>query len=203
MTTETNHKDIWAEMMAEPRQHRLVPFPKNNPKTNEPYCEVAVVVLTAEESALVTREAEVKTRVALKEAPPQPGEFSKGYIDLFERYCSEGILYHAVRKSDDLSTKFFPRKEDIFRLLSVDQCGVLLNHYYTVVLELGPIIAELSADEAEAWIKRIIEGGTQNRFLVNSLSVVAWTDLIKSLVSQLEDLQMDRSLPGTPQENTT
>lgn len=203
MSNEDKYKDIWAEIMAEPRPHRLVPFPRNKPGTDQPYCEIAMVVLTAEESASITATAERKTRNMLKDVVPGKSEISKGYDELYRQFCAEGIIFRSCKNPENLSRAFFPSVDVILSALSVDEIAILLNHYYSVQIEMGPVIADLDENETKMWMQRMVEGGTQARFLLNSFSLEALKELISSMASQLKILQTDKSLPGVQQEGTT
>lgn len=197
---QENTNNIWAEMMKAPKPYRVVPFPKKNPKTDQPWCDVAIVMMTAEESALVTLEAEKKTQRLLKEGGSVG---SDGYKDLLQRFMAEGIVYTCVRLADDPNKHFFPRKEDIFKVLTVDEVGTLLNLYYSVQLDLGPIIGELTESEMEGWLRKLTDGGTQARFFLSSFSAAALIDLLMFSVNRQGALLTDSSSPTLPQGSSS
>lgn len=195
MTEENN---LWAAITALPRPNRLVPFPRNNPQTDKPYCDVRMVVLTATETALVTAEAEKKTRQALKDHMPGKDEASRGYEELYRDFTIEGVLFRSCRHPEDVVKHFFPNQESIFKVLTTDEAGILFNHYATVATELGPIVGEMTEDEYQAWVERLQESGTQARFFLNSFTPDALRGLAMYLVNQSKNLQMGSSSPGTP-----
>jgi hypothetical protein len=189
--------------MAAPRPHVIVPFPRIDPETGEPLAYMAMVVLTAEESTLVTADAEKKTRRILKDAIPGQGEAQTGYKELFNTFVGEGLLFATCKNKDDLKKSFFPNKETILKVLNTDELAILLNHYYTVQMELGPVISHLTDDEMTHWERRLLESGTQPAFLLNSLSLDLLKNLILHLVNQLQTLQISNSSSGEQQESGT
>ena len=185
--------DIWARIMATPRPHVVVPFPRINPETGEAVAEMAMVVLTSEESAIVTADAEKKVRRILKDNIPGQGEARRGYDELFNTFVAEGLIYAACRNKDDLKRNFFPKKEVILQILNVDELAILLNHYYTVQIELGPVISTLNDEEMSMWENRLLEAGTKPAFLLNSCSLEVLKMLVVFLVNRLKSLQTSNS----------
>ena len=193
--------DIWARILATPRPHMIVPFPRINPDNGQPVAEMAMVVLTSEESAIITADAEKKVRKILKDNIPGQGEARRGYEELFNTFVAEGLIYTTCRNKDNLKQNFFPRKEAILQVLNVDELAILLNHYYTVQLELGPVISSLTDDELNIWERRLLEAGTKPSFLLNSCSLDVLKALVMYLVNQLKTLQTSKSLDILPPEN--
>jgi hypothetical protein len=195
--------DIWARILATPRPHLVVPFPRIDPDTGEAVAEMAMVVLTSEESAIVTADAEKKVRRILKDNIPGQGEARRGYEELFNTFVAEGLIYTACRNKDDLKKNFFPKREAILQVLNVDELAILLNHYYTVQLELGPVISTLTDEQMSLWESRLMEAGTQPAFLLNSCSLEVLKGLVMYMASRLRNLQTLKSLDTSPLENTT
>jgi len=193
--------DIWARIMATVRPHVVVPFPRINPDTGEPVAEMAMVVLTSEESAIVTADAEKKVRRILKDNIPGQGEAHRGYDELFNTFIAEGLIYTACRNKEDLKRNFFPKKEAILQILNVDELAILLNHYYTVQIELGPVISMLNDEEMEMWTNRLLEAGTKPAFLLNSCSLEVLKMLAVFLANQLKISRTSNSLPISQPEN--
>jgi len=87
------------------------------------------------------------------------------------------------------------------KVLTTDEMAILQNHYHTVVLELGPVIADLTEEDQEYWIKRLQEAGRSNSsFLINSFSSEALKTLLMYTISELEKLQTSKSSSGAQQE---
>jgi len=192
MSNDSNsHDDIWAMIVGSEKPHMLVPFPRND-KDGEPLCELAMVVITAEESAIITAEAEKKVRKILKDNVAQNTEARRGYDDLYNSCVAEGLLFTCCKSKDNLKKSFFPSKDSILKVLNVDEMSILLNHYYTVQMELGPVIANLSEDEMLAWQERIIESGKENSIILNCCSAEVLKTLIIFLADQLKNLQISK-----------
>ena len=193
--------DIWARIISTARPHMVVPFPRINSETGEAIAEMAMVVLTSEESAIVTADAEKKVRRILKDNIPGQGEARRGYDELFNTFVAEGLLYTACKNKEDLKRPFFPRKEAILQLLNVDELAIMLNHYYTVQMELGPVIASLGDDEMAAWENRLLEAGTKPAFLLNSCSLEVLKMLVLYLANRLKNSQTSNYLPISQPES--
>jgi hypothetical protein len=183
--------NYFAELSKQPRPYDIVPFPR---KVNGQEFHVALAMLTAFENAQVKADAEVKVQQYLKE---HAHKNTKGYDELFNDFCAMGILWNSVRMENDVNTKFFPTKDSILEVLSVDEIALLLNHYYSLQLHKGPIIAEFSEEDLKTWMERIIRDGNNTNFLLNSLSVEALKQLINGLVSQLKTIPMEKSSAGS------
>jgi len=201
--TEEIKQDLWARILATPRPHLVVPFPRIDPETGEAVAKMAMVVLTSEESAIVTADAEKKVRRILKDNIPGQGEARRGYEELFNTFVAEGLIYAACRNTEDLSKKFFPKREAILQVLNVDELAILLNHYYTVQLELGPVISTLTDDEMSLWESRLLESGTQPAFLLNSCSLEVLKGLVMYMADRLRSLQTLNSSDISLPENTS
>ncbi len=194
---------LFTEITALPRPHRLVPFPRVNPKTGENF-EIAMWLLTEQESLLVASEAEKITRKLLKDNLPGKDEQAKGYNDVFNNASAVELLYRACRDPNDITRPLFPNKQAIGDALTVDEIAVLLNHYFTMQVELGPIIGGMTDDEVQAWIKKLAEGGSSSQYFLNSLSWEALKGLLTAMAIQLFSSQTDKSSPTLPpEENTT
>lgn len=192
--------EAWLEVTKTPRANRVCDFPRNDPVTGEPICQIAMWVLTEEEQNACQAAAELFTRKLLKEIP-KGDEARRGYDDLYNNAAAIEILYRACRRPDDLSKPFFPSPAEMRRHLTIDEVGVLFNQYMTVQVETGPIISLLSEDEVQTWVKRLGEGGS--RFPLDFLSSEALKTLAWHLALQLFNLQMDTTSPGSQPESTS
>lgn len=184
--------NIWAKMMELPRPSELVPLPRIDPNTQEPYCEIRMVILTAEEVSRVTAEAEKKTRKKLQDALPGKDQFSQGYQELYRDFTIEGVLYHSCRLPNDVNKYFFPTQDSIFKVLTADEAGVLFNHYATIQAEFGPVIAGMTEDEMDMWIEKLQKDG-KNSFFLNSFTSEQLKTFIMYMVNRLPNSPMDKS----------
>ena len=204
MPPNMNSADLFAQIIAVPRPHRLVPFPRNNPDTSEPICEVAMVILSQQEAMVVASEAEKVARKLLKNDMPNKEELAKGYNDVYNNASAVEVLYRSCKDPNDLNRSFFPSKQAIGDVLSSDEIAILLNHYFTMNVELGPIVGVLTEDEMQAWIKKLAEGGGSSQYFLNSFSWEALKGLVTAMAIQLFSSPTAKSLPGLPpEENTT
>lgn len=194
--------DLWTEIAASARAHRLVPFPRKR-ADGTPFGDIAMQVLTQEESKAVTTSTEAFVRKMLKsnEALAQNGEPSIGYATLFENRASEEILFRAARRAGDVNRSFFPAIEEIGRRLTTDEIGVLMFEYRRVQTEIGPIVARLSQEELDAWIERLATGGSA--FPLDFLSLGAQSDLLMYMAKRLWISRTDSSSAGGPPAEST
>ena len=201
--SELPPNQLWAEIMAVPRPHRLVDFPRQNPVTKAPFGQVAILVLTQEEQMAASASAERFTRQLLKESPKQD-DAKRGYDDIYSNAAATEILFRACKRKEDLVSPFFPSAESIRRVMSLDEVSILMNHYFTAQVEMGPIVSQISTEEIEAWIKRLGEGGSS--FPLDFLSLDALKSLALSLACLLHKSSMSKSSPGSqldePQPST-
>lgn len=195
-------KELWDQIMAMPRPHRLVPFPRKG-EDGKPLGQVAMIILTQEESGRAIAAAEAWTRRVLKEEKqlPQAGEPRTGYEELLENRKALEILFRCCKQPEDLSKGFFPAVEVIGQKLTVDEVAILILNYIRVKSELGPVDSEMGPEEREAWIEKLAKGGSLYPF--DSLSLGAQSQLITYMASQLYSSRMASSSPGLPREGLT
>ncbi|MDI3282113.1 hypothetical protein QHF83_02285 [Polyangium sp. 15x6] len=193
--------DLWEQITALPRPHRVVPFPRFN-EDGESLGDIAMVVLTQEEVTAANISAEKYVRKTFKDNVgeiPMVNEKSEGYANLFSSRASTEILFRACRKVDDVEKAFFPSREAIGQRLTTDEVAVLMNHYMRVQSELGPIVSNMSQEEMDAWVEMLAEGG--NAYPLDLLSSVQLTTLLVYMASQLHASRKANSSPGTQPEN--
>lgn len=199
--SEMNYNNIFAEVTKAPRPHQLAPFPRVNPSTGKEF-EIAIVVITAEESALLTAEAERKTRKMLKGDVPAESEARRGYDELFNVMLAEGLLFEAIRQPDDVNKRFFPNKASILQVLSMDEIAVLLNEYYQVQSYMGPVISELTPEAMEEMITLLKKKDADHSLILNFFSSDCMKELIAHMVKQLPSLPTSKSSSGLHQDDT-
>jgi hypothetical protein len=193
--SDLSARDLWAQITAIPRPHRIVDFPRNGPD-GKPIAQFAMMVLTQDESMLATASTERWVKKLLKDNGCLPGkdEVSGGYHVLFENRASLEILFRSAKRIDDLSKPFFPTVDTIGARLTTDEIGVLMTSYLHVQSQLGPILSEMGQDEVDAWIERLAKGGSSNP--LPFLSLGALSHLVTSMASRLWSSQMASGSPG-------
>ena len=185
--------ELWIAITQMPRPFRVVDFPRHN-EQGEPVARIHVVVLTQEEQITAAAETERFTKRAIKDLPKQD-DARRGYNDVYDNQAAVEILFRACKQLEEPSRGFFPSASDIAKHLTPDEIGVLFRSYLMVQDEIGPIGSRLSAEEVEAWIKRLIDAGS--KVPLASLSWGAVSDLAFSLAARSESSATDITSPGS------
>jgi hypothetical protein len=186
---------LWLALTKMPRPHKLVDIPRNFPGTTTPIGQVAMWPLSQEEQMAVNAEADRFTKKLLQD-PQKRDEANLGYQHTFSLEAAVQILSRACRDVTDLNRPAFPSPKQMRQHLTADEIGVMYQQYMTVQLELGPIVAFMSDDEMEGWIRRIAAGGSAFPFA--SLSWEAQQRLVLSMASRLASYLTDTSSAGLP-----
>lgn len=191
--------ELWTQIIAMPRPHRTVDFPRVN-ATGEPVAQMAVQVLTQEEQITTAIEAERFTRKHIKDMP-KSDEPRRGYDDTYNNQAACELLFRACRRIDDLALPFFPSPSAIRQNLTPDEVGTLFRSYLMVQTEIGPIIGHMSEDEITAYIKRLQEGGSV--FPLALLSPDSLIALVLSMAKRLLPSATASISPGSPLDSST
>ncbi|MRG98209.1 hypothetical protein [Polyangium spumosum] len=191
---------LWAEITQSPRPHRLVDFPR---LIDGETIQVAMWVMTQEESFLANLESEKYVRKMLKEhlkEVPKSDEMAEGYNRIFELRASIEILWRVCRDPADVSKSFFRSKEEIGKYLTPDEIGVLMKEYNVVRTDLGPIVTTMSDAEVEAWIERL--ASAESAFPLAFMSWEGVTQLVTSMARRLVPSPTGSDSPsGQPDES--
>ncbi len=191
--------DLWHQMTTMPRPHHLVDIPRVG-ADGKAIGQLAMVVLTNQETQAATAAAEKFTRKALREADAMPGkgEPTEGYETMFANRASIEVLVRSCRRLDNLNLPFFPGADAVAAKMTLDEIDVLFAAYKAVRYELGPIAKSMTETEYNAWIDVLGKGAS-------SVPLAPMTSDLRSLllVRMARDLltsRMDRSslgeLPG-------
>lgn len=212
----TDPVDVWAQITTLPRAHRVVPFPRND-ADGLPIGNVAIAVLDGDEVMLANINAEKHAREQYKKIVgelPKNDEVNEAYSKAFNGRATREILFRACKKAHecepdtrgvclvnhDKLAAFFPTLEAIGKL-STDEQGVMMRHYMQTQAEVGPIVANMSQVEMDAWVEMLGKGGSTAPLALLSLDQAS--ALLMYTASRLCALQTDTSSPGTPHESTT
>lgn len=190
--------DLWAAITAMPRPHRLVDFPRKG-QDGVPMGQVAIVVLTQTEQIQAAAATEDFARKVIKDMPKE-GDARRGYDDVYSNHMAVELLFRCCKKPDDPKANFFPTTHAIQDHMTPDEVGVLVRAYMEVQAEIGPIMANMSDEEVDAWVKRLREAGS--RVPLASLSLAALIDLAFILACRNGSSPMDTPSPGSPPEST-
>ena len=208
--------DLWAQITTLPRAHRVVPFPRSG-KDGLPIGNVALCVLDGDEVSLANINAEKHVREQYKKLVgeiPKADEVNDSFRTVFNGRATREILFRSCKKADqcmpdergvcmtghDKLSAFFPTMEAIGKL-TTDEQAVLMRHYMHTQAEVGPIVANMSQGEMDAWIEMLGKGGSRDP--LGLLSSDQASELLMYMASRLCSSPMDNSSAGTPQENTT
>ena len=100
----------------------------------------------------------------------------------------------------DKKLSLVPDAKSLSEALTSDEVGVCFQAYQALRAEAGPIISALSADECEAYLKVLVEGGS--RHPLSRLSSAAITDLLMHSVSTMKSFATITGSPGSPVEES-
>lgn len=192
--------ELWLALTEMPRPHRVVDFPRADPKTGEPVGQIAIRVLTQEEQMTCSMAADREAKRIMKERPARE-ELSKGYDDLYNNAAATEILFRACRRPGKLDLPVFPPPSEMRRVLSSDEIGVLMRAYFQVQAELGPIQAGLTDEECEAWISRL--EAAADVYPLGLLSLADLDRLLMYSVRQLSSSRTGRSSAGSQPNDTS
>jgi len=128
---------LWAEITACPRPNRIIDFPRKRPGTDEPFCQVAMLVLTPAEQVKAAANAEKYVKAAI--GTPKTGETSKGYDQVYDNAAGVETLYQCIRVAGDVDKHFFPSADALREVLTSDELAVLIQAYADMCIEIGPI----------------------------------------------------------------
>lgn len=187
----------WLALMAMPRPSRVVDFPRLD-EHGKPICQIGIWVLTQEEQMAAAAQAEAFTRKLIKDAPKD--QHNDGYSNVYNNAASVEVLFRACRRHDNMKLPFFPASSGV-RKLSIDEVAVLMDLYFRVQYETGPIFARMDEQEVDAWIKRLAEGGSA--FPLSSLSSDGVKNLALSLACRLHTSSTDTCSAGSPPDAAT
>ena len=190
--------DYWAKLIALPRPSKVVDFPRKNEDGSA--VELAIWVLSQDEQMACSSAADALAKKLLKDAVKND-ERSRGYDDIYQNAAAVEILFRVCRQKEDLAKPFFPAPDAIRKHLTTDEIALLFTHYLSVQVELGPIVADMTSDEVDAIVKRLVESGS--RFPLDGLSPEALKTLVLSMASRLSTFLTGISLLGTPPEVIT
>jgi alkylation response protein AidB-like acyl-CoA dehydrogenase len=190
--TDVSAADLWTQITASPRAHRIVPFPRT---AGGACVEVAMVVLEQQDAMAAKASSARWVQKMLREKGAAGDAFPEDRQALAEMRDAQELLFRACRRAGDLGRPFFPTLEAIGKL-TTDEVSVLVMHYQRVQVELGPIVAEMSTEEIDAWIERLAKGGSL--FPFDGLSSGAQSLLIMSMAARLWSFMTASSSPGQP-----
>lgn len=189
--------ELWLALTALPRPHREVDLPRYLPGSNEPVGKVAIWPLTQEEQMACNAEADRFTKELLKD-PQLKDQANLGYHHTYANETAVQVLSRACRDPKKLERPAFPSPKLLRAKLTADEIGVLFASYLTVQSEVGPIIAHMTAEEMDQWVRRIADGGAL--FPLDRLSSEMRDRLVLHMASRLTSYWTATTSAGSPPE---
>lgn len=186
---------LWTKLASRERPTKLVDFPWYDDK-GDAIGQVRIQILTQNEKMASTMAAEEAARKYIKEG--KRGDL--GYERLFSDAYIVETLYRACRSAENSKYPAFRSTDDMRAKMTTEECGALFDHYLTVQLELGPMATSMSQAEMEAWIDRLVEGGSANPS--NLLSLEQSQLLLLYTAFQYRNSQKDSSSAGEQPEES-
>jgi hypothetical protein len=173
--------DLWLKLTQRPRPKTVVPFPsKDKTIGGESIGDVALWVLTESELHSVRANAD-KVAKEFCGATSKSGDL--GYEDAYRNEAVFQLVCIACRNPSNLSQPAFVHPKLARQILTTDEIAQLAMAYNAFRLESGPLVSEMTAEEMEAWLQVLREGGS--RVPLARLSGEALSDLVMFLVSKL------------------
>lgn len=187
--------ELWARIASSERPSKVVDFPRNDPVTGEPVGKLAIRVLTQAELMIASSQADKFAKELLKDRPRREEE-NRGYDDIYRNEAAVQILCRACRDSEKLDIPLFPSPAQVREKLTADEIAVLTRTYTQVQTDLGPIVADMSEEEVDAWVERLGKGG--ETYPLALLSSDAHDRLTLRLASRIMSSPTDKSSAGSP-----
>lgn len=191
--------DLYAALVAVPRPHRIIDFPRKDPRTGEPVGRLAMWVLTQQEHMAASADADRWAKRILKDQQ-KTGEANLGYESVYNNEGAVQLLFRACRDAGDLNRAAFPTVEALRQSLTADEVAVLLSAYFQMTSEVGPIVGAMTKEDVDAWLDKLERGGLEG-FPFYLLSSEAKNDLITSLAERYLSSRTDNSSSGSPPDD--
>lgn len=156
--------NLFAKLSELPRPSITVEFP------GAPEIQVKLVTLNNYELMTIKAAAQKKVNEMMKGNLPTGGQYSPGYISLYDDALAVETLFTSC-KNPDTSARFFPTRESLSNNLTNEQIGILVNHYNELVVKYGPIVSEMTNEEMDDLINKIKAAGSNGSFFLNSLTL--------------------------------
>lgn len=146
-----------------PRPHKVLPWIRKDPETDEPLASFALTVLTQEE--LDDCRANAARHTEAKIGKLDDGKVNQeAWRELYDSARAVEMVFASCRKPDDLSATLFDAPSQIRRLLTADEVVLLFNAYDNYQRETGPLFKELSGEEIDTWIDVLTKGAEHYPF---------------------------------------
>lgn len=206
---------LWMELTRMPRPFRVVDFPRTR-MDGTTAGTVAMRVLTQTEIIECAAAAQaavnaIKKKFGIADAGQT---MSRADAEMYENEKVLQLLSRACREAPrPLDPPFvmgqphatdrpcFPSPVHMRDQLSSDEIAVLATAYTKLQYEIGPIVADLSDSQMEAWLQKLGEGGS--RLPLASLSSAQLEDLLMYSAGRLYPRSTPTTSAGSPPDAPT
>lgn len=214
--------ELWAIVTQTPLPSRVVDhprvFPKGNKRAGESICQIEMRVLTQEEMTIAKADAAATTLRVLKRAAASNDAAAKAVVDALDKNAemtsaesnayreilalesSCEILFRTCRVPGDLDKPFFPTPATIRKHHTIDEIGVLMTAFLTMMAEASPIGDWDSDEDMEAWLVKLAKGGSAHPLA--SRSPLALIRALMYLAVRYYGAPSGSSSPSAPQSFT-
>jgi hypothetical protein len=181
--------ELFLKLMEAPRPSEVVDFPRLD-KDGKPIAQVRIQVLRMDEhdQARIVAQQKLKARrVANEDLSSAAIKEVLGDAVAKELIAMACLTVEPMQESEPpVYGRIFRDGEDVGKL-STDEVLVLFNAYTLVQHKYGPFERTItSAEDIDAWIKRLVEGG--DVFPLSSLDLPALAELTLSLAQRVHSI---------------
>lgn len=194
-----NPTELFRKLMEMPRPSTQVDFPRRGPD-GKSVCQVAMVILSESELNEVRAAADRVAKKMLGDAQRE-GEQNLGYQDIYRNVSVVELLWRACRNPGELHVPAFLSPALMRKHFTTDELAVLMDAYLQFKVEAGPVVAEMSEGEMDAWIKRLGEGAS--RVPLSLLSSEAKSDLLMRSAALLRSFWTGSGSAGSPADGSS
>jgi hypothetical protein len=187
--------ELYTALMARPRPYKDVEWPGTG-SDGKTLGTIRLWVATVSELLSCRANAQNAAKEMLR-GETKLGDM--GYEDIYRDEVIVELLSKVCRDPKADGAPCFPSAKWLRQQLTVDEMTVLVGHYNEHQRKCGPIIADMSAEELEAWIDMLVGGASEPGPLSFArLSSEMKTDLILGLAARLRKLRTASGSAGSP-----
>jgi hypothetical protein len=190
---------LYSMLSTTPRPYKVVDFPRLDAE-GKPIAQVAIRAMNGAEYLKANVAADDVARAQFKGVDLSK---SVGYANAYSTALRIEQLLLAVRDAEDPNKPAFPSAKAIRDCLTTEEIGALYLLFLDVTEQIGPVINAMSSAEADAWLERLIEGGSESDGPFSGLSGQQAMTLLRASVSRLARCRTPSGCWFTPPDDTT
>lgn len=188
--------DLWIKLTERPRPTCDFQMPGVD-KDGQPLPSCKLWVLTESELHVCRAQADAAAKVILR------GEYKAGdlgYEDIYRNELSVQLVAQAARNPKNVIFPAFQSAKHARQALTTDEFAAFAEAYVTFRRESGPLIADMSPDEMDAWLEVLIKGGSAVPLARLEFQVV--TALLMHSLSKAPNSSTGSGSAGSPQNES-